>query len=60
MPQVLSGLRIWFCHKLQCKFQMVWVPCACGQLTVNFVHLVGFQYLQNSSKDMVPDIIYSP
>ena len=31
-------------------FQLVWDLHACGQQTVNFSHLVGFQYLQNISK----------
>ena len=41
-------------------FQQVWGLLACGQHTVNFFHLVGFQYLQNSSKDMAQNIICSP
>ena len=34
-----------------------WYPC--GQHTVNFSHLLEFQYLWNNSKDMVQNIIYS-
>ena len=31
-------------------FQLVWSLSACGQHTTNFFHLVGFQFVQNSSK----------
>lgn len=31
-------------------FQVVWGLQVCGKHTVNFSHLVGFSYLQNSSK----------
>ena len=36
------------------------VPAGLGQHIVNIFHLWGFQYLQNSSKEMAQDIVPSP